>query len=220
MSPQPSKSTKAKKLTKLKESKSSKPATSKKATPPKNVKPKLFDYLGKEVAQTTNVIPRLGKYTKEVEKKFIAIFKSRELPKITIRNAELGTGMLSDKKPYIVIEQVIGKGAKAISAINISKYGTQDIQIERRHFEQNTIVTGTRVVGKSALVYFGIPIAIVGLFTGFLLTIVGGVMIYYGLKGKSDSDLVGGQHNDSWLLAKAVENSLEEAVEFIKAAKK
>ena len=129
MSPQASKSPKSKSVTQAKTSKSSSPIARKKSTSPKSSKPKLFDYFGKEVDKTHSVVPRLGKYTKDVEKKFIEIFKSRELPKITIRKAELGTGMLTDKKPYIVIEQVIGKGAKAISAINISKYGTQDIQI-------------------------------------------------------------------------------------------
>jgi hypothetical protein len=208
------------KASKSKGSKSTKLIKSKSVSSPTNSKPKLFDYYGKEVNQSHNVIPRLGKYSTDVEEKFVQIFKSRELPNITIRKAELGTGMLSDKKPYIIIEQVIGKGAKAISAINISKYGTQDMYIEQRHFEQNVIVTGTRIAGKTALVYLGIPIAIVGLFTGFILTIVGGIMIYYGLAGKSDSDLVGGQHNDSWLLAKAVDASIDEAIEFVQNKRK
>lgn len=183
-------------------------------------KSSFFDFLGKEVDRKTEMFPGMGKYAKDVEKKFVEIFKARALSNITIKTSELGSGMLTDKKPYICLEQEIGKTAKATTAVNISMYGTQDLQIERRHFEQNTIVTGTRIVGKSALVYFSIPLIIVGLFTGFILTIVGGVMMYYGLKGKSDSDLFGDQQKkDSWLLAQAVDASLKEAVEFVKSTK-
>jgi hypothetical protein len=188
-------------------------------------KPISIDFLGKEVDTWQDMAPRLGKHVQDIEKKFVEIFKSRELPGVTIRKAKLGTGMLSDKKEYIVIEQKVGTGAKATSAVHFSKFGTQDLQIERRHFEQGLLVTAAKVTERATwvtvgwvLVGAGVLLSIVGF--GLILIPIGIVMIIIGLrKDKSETNLVGGQRNESLLLRQAVDASIQETIQFVKATK-
>lgn len=184
-----------------------------------------FIGFGSEVDQFQDMEPGLGNYAKDVEDKFIEIFKSRAIPNTGMRTVELGTGALSDKKPYIIIEQTIGTGAKASSAVNISKYGTQDLQIERRHFEQGLIVTAAKTAERAAevtigyvLVGAGILLSFVGI--GLCVIPIGIIFIIIGFrKDKSQSNLVGGQRNESVLLMQAVDASLKEAIQFVKTTK-
>ncbi len=181
--------------------------------------------LGSEVDQSQDMVPGLGNYVKDVENKFVEIFKSRSIPNTAIRSAELRTGALSDKKPYIIIEQTVGTGAKASSAVNISKYGTLDLQIERRHFEQGLMVTAAKTAERAAeitigwtLIGAGAILSLVGI--GLFIIPIGIVFLVIGFrKDKSPTNLVGGQRNESALLKQAVDASLQEAVQIVKSTK-
>jgi PII-like signaling protein len=179
----------------------------------------LPEFPGQLVASWQALVPGLANKAEDVAKEFVERIKQRNLPGVTVREGMLGP--LGQRRSYWLVEQILGVGAKATTAVQIVPFGQTDLRVEWRHFEQGLVAKAKRAGIRTAALFAGFIIGAAGLVTlifgyGLILVIAGIALIIYGLTPRGERrELKGFQSQDSWALNQAVDLALREALELV-----